>query len=170
MSSSRSRDRVKQATGLVPVVLLRHHADESPVARKFKRETAMKTLRLLPVGCLCFLLTACQQNSSPSSGSSPTSGLKDQLVGKWQETRDTEAEVMEFAKDGTMTFSMGPIEMKGKYKVESEGVLVMEMENPFDPGKTKAIKLKAALVKDELTLTNDEEKDEAKKVKKFKRK
>ena len=68
-----------------------------------------------------------------------------------------------------MTVSMGPIHMKGKFKVENDDTVITEMENPFDPTKTKAIKLKASLVKDELTLTNEEEKDETKKVKKFKR-
>jgi hypothetical protein len=65
---------------------------------------------------------------------------------------------------------MGPINLKGKYKVESDGTVITDMDNPFDPAKTKTVKLKAALTKDELTLTNDEEKDAAKKVKKFKRK
>ena len=68
-----------------------------------------------------------------------------------------------------MTVSMGPIRMKGKFTVENEGTVIAEMEDPFDPAKTKAVKLKASLVKDELTLTNEEEKDETKKVKKFKR-
>jgi hypothetical protein len=69
-----------------------------------------------------------------------------------------------------VTVSMGPIKMKGKYKVENDDSLIVEMENPLDPTKTKSLKLKASLVKDELTLTNEEEKNEAKKVKKFKRK
>lgn len=133
----------------------------------------MKLSRLLPVGCLCFLLASCEQSSTPSGQKSAPPGqpssLKDQIVGKWQEANDKEGEVMEFAKDGTMSVSMGPISMKGKYTVETDGTVVTDMENPFDANKRKTIKLKATLVKDELTLTNEEEKDEAKKVKKFKR-
>ena len=131
----------------------------------------MKTALLLSTGGLCLLLASCQQEPTPPSGSPPAAaGFKDQIVGKWQESRDAEAEIMEFAKDGTMTVSMGSINTKGNFKVEGDGVLIAELENPFDPSKTKAIRLKAALVKDELTLTNEEETDEAKKVKRFKRK
>ena len=93
--------------------------------------------------------------------------LRDLLLGRL--TKGDDAEKMEFGKDGSMTVSMGPIHMKGKFKVENDDTVITEMENPFDPTKTKAIKLKASLVKDELTLTNEEEKDETKKVKKFKR-
>jgi len=133
----------------------------------------MNALRCLPVGCLCLLLASCANDSSPSGSAAPpasSSGLKDQIVGKWQEGKGEEAEVMEFSKDGTMSVNMGPISMKGKYKVEADGTVVTDMENPFDPGKTKTIKLKASLTKDELTLTNEEEKDEAKKTKNLKRK
>ena len=129
----------------------------------------MKLLQLIPAGCLCILLASCTKDSSPSSPA-PSSGLKDQIVGKWQEAKDNESEVMEFAKDGTMKVSIGPINMKGKYKLESDGTVVTDMENPFDAAKTQTIRLKASFAKDELTLTNEEEKDEAKKVKKFKRK
>lgn len=76
---------------------------------------------------------------------------------------------MEFGKDGSLTVTIGPINMKGKFKVEND-MVITEMENPFDAAKTKSIKLKAVVAKDELTLTNEEEKNEAKKVKKFKRK
>jgi uncharacterized protein (TIGR03066 family) len=130
----------------------------------------MKRLHLILIGALCLLVAACEKQSLPSSGSKPVSSLKDQIVGNWQEGQDADAEVMEFAKDGTVTVTMGPIKMKGKYQVENDESLNVEMENPLDPKKTKALKLKASLVKDELTLTNDEEKNEAKKVKKFQRK
>lgn len=130
----------------------------------------MKRLHLISIGLLCMLVAACEKQSSPSSGSKPVSSLKDQIVGKWQEGQDADAEEMEFARDDTVTVTMGPIKMKGKYKVENDDSLNVEMENPLDPTKTKSLKLKASLVKDELTLTNAEEKNEAKKVKKFKRK
>src|SRR5262249_53580167 len=125
----------------------------------------------IPFACLCLMLAACSQNSSSApSASAPSSGLKDQIVGKWQETKGDDAEEMEFAKDGSMTVSMGPIRMKGKFTIQNDSTVIAEMESPFDPAKTTAVKLKAALIKDELTLTNDDEKDEAKRVKKFKRK
>ena len=127
----------------------------------------MNTLRLVAVGCLGLMLASCAKDSSSATQSS---GLKDQIVGKWQEGKGDEAEVMEFTKDGTMTVSFGPISMKGKYKVENDGTLVTDMESPFDQAKTKTVKLKASMSKDSLTLTNEEEKDEARKVKNFKRK
>jgi len=134
----------------------------------------MKLPRLLPVAGLCFLLASCSPDTTSSGQSTAPSGnsssLKDQIVGKWQDDKDKEAEIMEFAKDGTMTVSIGPINLKGKYKVETDGTVITDMENPFDATKTMTVKLKAALAKDELTLTNEEEKDEAKKAKKFKRK
>jgi len=130
----------------------------------------MKRLSLIPLGFVCLMLAACTQTTSSSpSGSAASSGLKEQIVGKWHEAKGDDAEEMEFGKDGSMTVSMGPIRMKGKFKVENGGTVITEMENPFEPAKTKVVKLKASLVKDELTLTNEEEKDEAKKVKKFKR-
>jgi uncharacterized protein (TIGR03066 family) len=129
----------------------------------------MKMLRLIPCGCLCLMLAACSQSPSPSA-SAPSSGLKEQIVGKWQEGKDSDEAVMEFGKDGSMTVSMGPINMKGKFTMENDGTVITEMESPFDPAKTTVVKLKAALVKDELTLTNEDEKDPAKRVKKFKRK
>ena len=124
----------------------------------------MNTLRLLAAGCLCLLLASCGKDSSSPSG------LKDQILGKWQEAIAEDAEVMEFAKDGTMTVSIGPMSMKGKYKVENDGTVVTEMENPFDPSKAQTLKLKATLSKDSLTLTNEAEKNEARKTKNFKRK
>lgn len=130
----------------------------------------MKRFNLIAIGFVCMLVAACESSSSTTGGSKPAAGLKDQIVGKWQEGQDADAEVMEFAQDGTVTVTMGPIKMKGKYTVENDNLLNMEMENPLDPKQTKALKLKASLVKDELTLTNDEEKNEAKKVKKLQRK
>src|SRR5437016_188829 len=118
----------------------------------------MKIVRLILFGCGCLSLAACTQSSTPvASGPAPSTGLKDQIVGKWQEAKGGDAEEMEFAKDGSMTVSAGPIRMKGRFSVENDTVIT-EMESPFDPAKTMAIKLKAALAKDELTLTNEEEK------------
>jgi len=77
---------------------------------------------------------------------------------------------MEFTKDGALIVSMGPIKIKGKYTVEGDSTIVAHMDDPFEAGKSNSVKMKTSLAKDELTLTNDEEKDETRKVKKFKRK
>lgn len=132
----------------------------------------MRTMLILLVGCGCVTLSACSNDGTPSgSNSAPSpaparSKLAEQLVGKWED----DGEVWEFVKDGTMLVGFGKEPIKGKYKVEGENSLIVEMENPFEPGKTKALKLTTSLATDELTVTNEEEKNESKKTRKFKRK
>jgi len=137
----------------------------------FELENLMKRLSVIPVACVCMLLPACSNNDGSPSGAGPSatapkSKFAEQLVGKWQGDDET----WEFVKDGTMLVSFGKEPIKGKYKVEGENTLIVEMENPFEPAKTKAVKLTASLAKEELTVTNDEEKNDARKTRKFKRK
>ncbi len=74
---------------------------------------------------------------------------QDLIVGKWEPTDGAEKGLLEINKDGTLKATRGGETREGKWKLVGENQLELEFMG-------RAIKLKVAVTKDELTTTNEE--------------
>lgn len=116
----------------------------------------MKDLR---IACLCLFALAILAGAPQTIQAQDKN--KDLIVGKWLPT-DAKAKesgaYVEFAKDGNMTVSVGPLTLKGKYKFSDEKTVEVEFDVMGMAVKDK-LTVKS-VTKDELVTVDSKGKEE----------